>query len=54
MLKQQRDSLVSMHEAQSMGAEELKGKTVLGVLADIDKPEYCDEYEKLMERAQKA
>jgi 2-oxoglutarate ferredoxin oxidoreductase subunit beta len=54
MLKQQRDSLVSMHEAQSMAAEELAGKTVLGVLADFDKPEYCQTYEKLMERAQKA
>jgi 2-oxoglutarate ferredoxin oxidoreductase subunit beta len=54
MLKQQRDNLVSMHDVQSMGPEELKGKTVLGVLADFDKPEYCKEYEKLMERAQKA
>jgi len=54
MLKQQRDSLVSMHDVQGMSPEELKGKTVLGVLADLDKPEYCEEYEKLMERAQKA
>jgi len=54
MLKQQRDSLVSMHDVQSMSPEELRGKTVLGVLADLDKPEYCEEYEKLMERAQKA
>jgi 2-oxoglutarate ferredoxin oxidoreductase subunit beta len=37
-----------------MSPEELKGKTVLGVLTDLDKPEYCEEYEKLMERAQKA
>ena len=54
MLKQQRDSLVSMHDVQGMSPEELKGKTVLGVLADFDKPEYCEEYAKLMERAQKA
>jgi len=54
MLKQQRDSLVSMHDAHGMNAEELRGKTVLGVLVDIDKPEYCETYEKLMERAQKA
>ena len=54
MLKQQRDSLVSMHDVQSMSPEELKGKTVLGVLADFEKPEYCEEYAKLMERAQKA
>ena len=54
MLKQQRDSLVSMHDVQGMSPEELKGKTVLGVLTDMDKPEYCEEYEKLMERAQKA
>ncbi len=54
MLKQQRDSLVSMHDVQGMSPEELKGKTVLGVLTDLDKPEYCEEYEKLMERAQKA
>jgi 2-oxoglutarate ferredoxin oxidoreductase subunit beta len=37
-----------------MSAEELKGKTVLGVLADVEKPEYCEEYAKLIERAQKA
>jgi 2-oxoglutarate ferredoxin oxidoreductase subunit beta len=54
MLKQQRDSLVSMHDVQGMSPEELKGKTVLGVLTDLDKPEYCEEYAKLMERAQKA
>jgi len=54
MLKQQRDGLASMHDVQSMSPEELKGKTVLGVLADFDKPEYCEEYAKLMERAQKA
>ena len=54
MLKQQRDSLVSMHDVQGMSPEELKGKTVLGVLTDLDKPEYCEEYEKLMDRAQKA
>jgi 2-oxoglutarate ferredoxin oxidoreductase subunit beta len=54
MLKQQRDSLVSMHDVQGMSPEELKGKTVLGVLTDLDKPEYCEEYAKLMERAQNA
>jgi 2-oxoglutarate ferredoxin oxidoreductase subunit beta len=54
MLKQQRDSLISMHEAQDMSPEELQGKVQLGVLVDLDKPEYCAAYEKLMERAQKA
>lgn len=54
MLKQQRDSLISMHEAQDMSPEELQGKVRLGVLVDLDKPEYCAAYEKLMEQAQKA
>jgi len=54
MLKQQRDSLISMHEAQGMSPEELQGKVRLGVLVDLDKPEYCAAYENLMERAQKA
>ena len=54
MLKQQRDSLVSMHDAGNMSAEELQGKVRLGILADYDKPEFCEEYEKLIERAHKA
>jgi 2-oxoglutarate ferredoxin oxidoreductase subunit beta len=54
MLKQQRDSLISMHEAQGMSPEELQGKVRLGVLVDLDKPEYCAAYENLIERAQKA
>ncbi len=54
MLKQQRDSLVSMHDAGNMSAEELQGKVSLGILADYDKPEFCEEYEKLIERAHKA
>jgi 2-oxoglutarate ferredoxin oxidoreductase subunit beta len=54
MLKQQRDSLISMHEAQGMSPEELQGKARLGVFVDLEKPEYCAAYEELMERAQKA
>jgi len=54
MLKQQRDSLISMHEAQGMSPEELQGKARLGVFVDLEKPEYCAAYEELIERAQKA
>ncbi len=53
MLKQQRDNLVSMHDAQTMSPEELRGKIRLGVFADLDKPEYCAAYEELLERVRK-
>ncbi len=53
MLRLQRDNLVSMHEAQQMSPEALTGKVRLGIFADDDKPEFCEEYAKLMERAQR-
>jgi 2-oxoglutarate ferredoxin oxidoreductase subunit beta len=53
MLKHQRDSLVSMHDAEHLNAEELKGKMRLGICADHVKTEFCEEYESLIERAQK-
>jgi hypothetical protein len=35
-----------------MSEEELEGKIVTGVLMNRELPEYCEEYDKLIERVQ--
>lgn len=49
MMKWQRDNAVPLAKAQTMSAEELKGKFVTGILHDIERPEYVDRYEALIE-----
>ncbi|KPJ50895.1 hypothetical protein AMJ40_01485 [candidate division TA06 bacterium DG_26] len=51
MLKWQKENSVSVKSAQKMGPEELQGKVLVGVLVDREKPEYTEEYAKLIERA---
>jgi len=51
MMEQQRDRAVTVEKAAKMKPEELKGKMVIGVLADKELPVYQDEYEKIRERA---
>jgi len=53
MLEAQRDYSVPVEEALRMSAAELEGKLVTGVFVDADRPEYCDEYAKMVQRAQK-
>ena len=53
MLKWQRDTAVSVKQAQSMSAEQLAGKFVIGELANSPAPEYTEQYEKVMELAAK-
>ena len=37
--------------AEKMSPEQLQGKVLTGVLYKEDKPEYCSEYQKVIERA---
>lgn len=53
MLESQRDTAVPIEEARRMSPAELQGKIVTGVFVDADRPEYCEEYAKLVQRAQK-
>lgn len=53
MLESQRDNTVPLEEVKDMSQEELEGKILTGVFVDVEKPEYCEEYEKLIQREQK-
>ena len=45
-----RDSAVPVEQAKKMTAEELEGKIVTGVLKNEPRPDFCTEYEDLLER----
>ena len=47
-----KDNAVPVKKAETMSPEELKEKIVIGVLHDVEKPEYMEEYSKLIERVQ--
>ena len=53
MLKWQKDHAVSVKQAQSMSAEEMTGKFVIGELTNSPAPEYTEEYQKIIEQAKK-
>ena len=52
MLEWQRDHAVAVSAARSMPPEKLKDKFLTGVLWDIEFPEYGEEYNKVIQRAQ--
>ena len=49
MLKWQRDRAVSIEKAAGMSEEELQDKIVTGVLHNVDKPEFTEQYQKLID-----
>jgi 2-oxoglutarate ferredoxin oxidoreductase subunit beta len=51
MLKWQEEHTISIEEAQD-SEEKAKGKILTGVFLDIERPEYIEQYEKLVERVQ--
>lgn len=53
MMQGFKETSVTVEAAKKMSGEELKNKTVIGVLVDRELPEYLDEYKKLIERVQK-
>ena len=52
MMKWQREHAVSKKEASTMSPEEMAGKFIIGELYNNPSPEYCEEYEKIIARAQ--
>jgi len=51
MILSQKDSAVTVKKAAGMTPEQLEGKTVIGVLADRELPEYVGTYAKVVESA---
>ncbi len=53
MLKWIRDNAIRIGGAKETRTQELEGKFVIGVFVDIEAPVYGDEYEKVIQAAQK-
>ncbi|MCB2181151.1 MAG: 2-oxoacid:ferredoxin oxidoreductase subunit beta [Desulfobulbaceae bacterium] len=51
MMKWFKENGVSKEKAARLSEEEMAGKFTIGVLADVDKPNYIEEYEKIREKA---
>jgi len=51
MMKWLKDNAVRVDKAASMDPEEMEGKFTIGILADVEKPVYTEEYEKIREGA---
>ena len=49
MLKWQRDHAVSVEKAAGMSEEELADKIITGVLHNVEKPEFTEQYQKLID-----
>ena len=54
MMKWLKDSAVAVEKARKMKPESLEGKFIIGILADVEKPIYTDEYHKIRERAKES
>ena len=54
MMKWLKDHAVTTQKASKMAPDSLEDKFTIGVLADVDKPIYTEEYQKIREKAQKA
>jgi len=52
MFKAQKNMTVSAKKAQKMSTEELNGRLMRGVLVEREAPEFTEEYEKIITRAQ--
>jgi 2-oxoglutarate/2-oxoacid ferredoxin oxidoreductase subunit beta len=51
MIREQIEKSVPLSKAETMSADELEDKVVTGVLVDIEKPEFCQEYQKILQKA---
>jgi len=51
MLKWLRDQAVAVEKADTLPADSLKDKFTVGILADVEKPIYTEEYEKVRQRS---
>lgn len=53
MEKIEKEGTVSIKQAGTMSPQELEGKLLRGIIHKSDRPEYLDEYNKLIDRVQK-
>jgi len=53
MLKYYKENSVPVETARKMSSEDLAGKITIGVLHDIERPEFCEEYKKLVDKVRK-
>lgn len=53
MLKYYKENSIQIETARKMLDKEKTGKITIGVLHDIERPEFCEEYFKLVERVRK-
>ncbi len=52
MLRWQEGRLLDRQEAEGLSEEAVKDKILTGVFVDAEKPEYCEEYDRLVARVQ--
>ncbi len=52
MMRWQKDNMVPAAKAKGMSPEELQGKLVVGMIQELDYPEYTEEYQRIIEKAQ--
>lgn len=52
MMKAMRDNSIPLAAVEKLPPEKVEGKIVRGILRRVDKPEYCEQYEIVRERAQ--
>ncbi len=52
MLRWQEEHALEVEEAGGLSEEELKEKFLTGIFVDEERPEYCEEYERLVGRVQ--
>ena len=52
MLRWQEEHALELEEAKELSEEEIKEKFLTGVFVDEERPEYCEEYERLVLRVQ--
>jgi 2-oxoglutarate ferredoxin oxidoreductase subunit beta len=50
MIQSMKDTAVPTTKAKNMSPEELQNKYIIGVLHDIERPEYVEEYQKIIDK----
>lgn len=54
MMQLFKDQAVTVEKAATLSSDDLEGKITIGVLADIDKPNYTEEYQKIRDKVQES
>jgi len=51
MMNRHKENSVPVAASEKMSAEQLQGKVITGIIHQAERPEYCDEYAKIIELA---